>query len=97
MIDRQEIMRIARLARLELTEEEIEQHRRDLNQFLVSCAKLQEVEVGDTTVGYTIPAATQTLREDELTPSLPQAEVLAGGPCVEGGFFRVPRIVEEGE
>ena len=79
-------MRIARLARLELTEEEIEQHRRDLNQFLASCAKLQEVEVGDTTVGYTIPA-TQTLRRTSC-PVFPGGSI-GRGPCVRR-IFRVP-------
>lgn len=97
LIDRQEIIRIARLAQLELSEDEIEQHRRDLAQFLASCAKLQEAEVDELKGTAHVVPVSQKLRKDELEPSLEQAAVLAGGPSVEDGFFRVPRIVEGGE
>ncbi len=97
MIDRQEVVRIARLARLELGEDEIEQHRRDLNSFLASCAKLQEMDVSELKGSAHAVAASQKLRKDELEPSLAQHIVLAGGPSVQNGFFRVPRIVEGGE
>ncbi|HHY16067.1 MAG TPA: Asp-tRNA(Asn)/Glu-tRNA(Gln) amidotransferase subunit GatC [Firmicutes bacterium] len=97
MIDRQEIVRIARLARLELGEDEIEQHRRDLNRFLASCAKLQEIDVSELEGSAHAVKAGHKLRKDVPEPSLAQDAVLAGGPGIQDGFFRVPRIVEGGE
>ncbi|MGB4250115.1 MAG: Asp-tRNA(Asn)/Glu-tRNA(Gln) amidotransferase subunit GatC [Limnochordia bacterium] len=94
MIDREEVMRMARLARLELSDEEIELYLRDLNGFLASGRKLQQVDVGGLAgTSHALTVGT-VLRPDQVGESLPQAAVLAEGPEVMDGYFKVPRIVE---
>jgi aspartyl-tRNA(Asn)/glutamyl-tRNA(Gln) amidotransferase subunit C len=94
LIDRQDVMRMARLARLELSEEEIELYQRDLNSFLVSGRKLQQVDVSKVEGTSHAVAVIGELRPDVVGESLPQEAVLGAGPQVFNGFFKVPRIVE---
>lgn len=95
LIDRQEVIRMARLARLELSETEIEQYQKDLSNFLVSGRKLQKVDVSEVEGTAHAVSISHDLRQDKVKASLPQADVLALGPNVMDGFFKVPRIVEE--
>ena len=94
MIDRQEVIRMAGLARLHLSEEEIALYQKDLTNFLVSGKKLQEVDVSRIEGSSHAVALGHELRQDRVRKSLTQAEVLTAGPRVEDGFFKVPRIVE---
>ncbi len=97
MIDRGEVIRMARLARLELSEAEIAQYQMDLTSFLISGEKLQKVDVSRVEgTSHAVPV-THELRKDEVGPSLPQDAVLLAGPKVQDGFFQVPRIVEAQE
>jgi aspartyl-tRNA(Asn)/glutamyl-tRNA(Gln) amidotransferase subunit C len=95
LIERQEVVRMAKLARLELSEEEIDQYQLDLTGFLASGKKLQQVDVSAVEGTSHAILITHELRKDEVGASLPQDVVLAAGPQVENGFFRVPRVVEE--
>lgn len=97
MIDRKEVMRISKLARLDLSEDEIVQYQRDLTGFLASGAKLQQVDVRKIEGTSHAVTITHELRQDRVETSLGQEEVLSMGPLVERGFFKVPRIVEEQE
>lgn len=97
MIDRDEVIRMAKLARLELSPEEIELYQRDLNSFLVSGRKLQQVDVGELEGTSHATAVVPELRPDQVEASLAQEDVLAAGPQVLNGFFKVPRILEEQE
>lgn len=97
MIDRDEVIRMAKLARLELSPEEIELYQRDLNNFLVSGRKLQQVDVGELEGTSHATAVVPELRPDLVEASLTQEDVLASGPQVLNGFFKVPRILEEQE
>ncbi len=94
LIERQEVVRIAKLARLELSEAEIDQYQLDLTGFLASGKKLQQVDVSALEGTSHAILITHELRKDEVGVSLPQDVVLAAGPQVEDGFFRVPRVVE---
>lgn len=97
LIDRQEVTRIARLARLELSDEEIEMYQEDLTMFLDSGRKLQQVDVSEIEGTSHAVAITHELRADQVAASLTQEAVLSSGQNVRDGFFRVPRIVEEQE
>ncbi|HBN95239.1 MAG TPA: Asp-tRNA(Asn)/Glu-tRNA(Gln) amidotransferase subunit GatB [Firmicutes bacterium] len=97
MIDRREVIRMARLARLELSEMEIDQYQKDLTSFLTSGKKLQQVDVSRVEGTSHAVSVAHELRKDEVGKSLPQEAVLLGGPQVQDGFFRVPRIVEAQE
>jgi aspartyl-tRNA(Asn)/glutamyl-tRNA(Gln) amidotransferase subunit C len=89
-----DIEHVARLARLELTDEERDRLRTQLAAILEHAAKVGEVAAADVPpTAYAIPRA-NVLRPDELRPSLPVADVLANAPEPEDDRFRVPRIVE---
>jgi aspartyl-tRNA(Asn)/glutamyl-tRNA(Gln) amidotransferase subunit C len=89
-----DIEHVARLARLELTDEEKARLREQLGAILDHAAKVGEVAAEDVPpTAYAIPRS-NVLRPDEVTPSLPVEEVLANAPEVESDRFRVPKIVE---
>lgn len=94
LIDRQDVMRMAKLARLELSAKEIDQYQTDLTRFLSSGQKLQKVDVTEVEGTSHAVYVTHELRRDQVGASLPQKDVLSAGPRVDQGFFRVPRIVE---
>jgi aspartyl-tRNA(Asn)/glutamyl-tRNA(Gln) amidotransferase subunit C len=89
-----DIEHVARLARLELTDQEKERLREQLGVILENAAKVGEVATDDVPpTAYAIPRS-NVLRPDEITPSLTTEEVLAIAPEVESDRFKVPRIVE---
>jgi aspartyl-tRNA(Asn)/glutamyl-tRNA(Gln) amidotransferase subunit C len=89
-----DIEHVARLARLELTDEEKARLREQLGAILEHAAKVGEVAAEDVPpTAYAIPRS-NVFRPDELAPSLPVEEVLANAPEAEADRFKVPRIVE---
>lgn len=97
LISREEVIRIADLARLELSDAEVKQYQKDLNSFLASGEKLRNVDVTETKKTSHAVSIAHELREDQILESLPQEVVLGAGSKVMDGFFQVPRIVEEQE
>lgn len=94
-ITMQEVEHVARLARLELTAEEKERMRAQLDSILSYIDKLNELDTTAVEPTSHILPMTNVFREDEITPSLSQEEVLANAPDRYDLFFRVPRILEE--
>lgn len=89
-----DIDHVARLARVELTDEERIRLREQLGIILEHAAKVGEVATGDVPpTAYAVPRS-NVFRPDEPEPSLPHEEALANAPEREGGRFRVPRITE---
>lgn len=92
---REDVERVARLARLGLTEVEKERLQRDLSQILETFEALKRVPTeGVEPTAHLVPLQ-NVLRADEVRPSLPPEQVLANAPETRDGFFRVPRILEE--
>jgi aspartyl-tRNA(Asn)/glutamyl-tRNA(Gln) amidotransferase subunit C len=92
-ITRQEVERIAKLARLAPSEAEVEALAGDLSRILDYVAKLGEVDASSVEATPTTVAAS-ALRPDELRPSLPREEALAAAPRAHDGGFSVPRVLE---
>ena len=89
-----DIEHVARLARLELTDEEKARLRDQLGVIRENAAKVSEVATDDVPpTAYAIPRS-NVLRPDEVTPSLTVEEVLSNAPEVEDDRFKVPRVVE---
>ena len=89
---------LARLARIELTDDELELLAPQLDVILESVAHVADVaDVAADDIPPTSHALplTNVFREDVVRPSLPVAEVLAGAPAAEQDRFRVPRILGE--
>jgi aspartyl-tRNA(Asn)/glutamyl-tRNA(Gln) amidotransferase subunit C len=89
-----DIEHVARLARLELADEEKARLREQLGVILEAAAKVSEVATDDVPpTAYAIPRS-NVLRPDEITPSLTTEEVLSNAPEVEDDRFKVPKVVE---
>ena len=94
-IDRATVDHVARLARLDLSEEERERMSAELGDILEHAAKIQELDLDDVEpTSHAIPIR-NVMRPDEVRPSLSQAEALANAPEATDGRFKVPRILEE--
>ena len=89
----QEISHVANLARLKLSQEEVEAMALQLDDILSYVAKLNELDteaVKPTTHAISIVNA---FREDEVKGSLPRDKALANGPRQNGEYFVVPRVI----
>ena len=89
-----DIDHVARLARLDLSDEEKARLHEQLGVILEAAARVQEVAAEDVPpTSYAVPRS-NVLRPDQPRPSLPLDEALAGAPEVEADRFKVPRVVE---
>lgn len=86
---------LARLARIDLTEDELARLAPQLEVILESVAHVRDVAADDIAPTSHALALTNVFRADVVTPCLPLADVLAGAPAAEQDRFRVPRILGE--
>lgn len=94
-ISRDEVAHLAGLARLAVTEEELDTFAGQLDQILDAVAKVGEVAADDIPpTSHAVPV-TNVFRADEVRPSLAREQALAGAPAAESDRFRVPRILSE--
>ncbi|MBA3365349.1 MAG: Asp-tRNA(Asn)/Glu-tRNA(Gln) amidotransferase subunit GatC [Actinobacteria bacterium] len=89
-ITRDEVLHVARLARLALTDAEIERLQGELSAILDAVGKVAELDLSDVPPTSHPLDVVNVLGEDEPRPSLPVGDALANAPSREGGFFRVP-------
>jgi aspartyl-tRNA(Asn)/glutamyl-tRNA(Gln) amidotransferase subunit C len=94
-LSRQEIAHLARLARLAVTDEELDLFAGQLAVVLDAVARVGEAAVEDVPPTTHAVPMTNVMRPDVARPSLPQDVVLAGAPAAEDGRIRVPRILGE--
>lgn len=92
-ISPQEVAKVAKLARLELTEEKIAQYSAQLDDILGYMDKLAELDTASVEPMYTPVDHTTVLREDEVKKLVPREDILKNAPETDGAFFIVPRIV----
>lgn len=94
-ISRDDVAHLAKLARLAVTDEELDVFAGQLDVILGAVARVSEVAAADIPpTSHAVPM-TNVFRPDLVRPSLPRAAVLAGAPAVEDDKFRVPRILSE--
>lgn len=98
-IDRDVIRHLERLARIDLTPDEVGPITEQLNRIVALVERLQAVDVAgvEPTRAMSHGDAGQDLRADEVTPGLDRADVLAEAPDATAEFFRVPRVISRGE
>lgn len=94
-ISRAEVAHLARLARLAVTDDELQTFADQLDIIIGSVARVGEVAADDVPPTTHAVPVVNVLRPDEVRPSLPREDVLAAAPAAEGGRFRVPRILDE--
>lgn len=89
-ISRDEVAHVARLARLALTEEELDRFAGQLNAILEAVGKVSELDLSGVEPTLHPLELSNVWAEDEPQPSLPVDEALANAPDVEADAFRVP-------
>jgi aspartyl-tRNA(Asn)/glutamyl-tRNA(Gln) amidotransferase subunit C len=93
-ISREQVLHVASLAHLDLTEDEVEKFRGQLSAILEAVSKVSELDLAD------VPPTSHPLdlvnvwRDDESRPSLPAGDAFANAPEREDDFFRVPPTTE---
>jgi aspartyl-tRNA(Asn)/glutamyl-tRNA(Gln) amidotransferase subunit C len=90
----EEVEHIAKLARLNLSEEEKAKYRRQLSQILDYAGRLQELATEDISPTFRVLQTQSRLREDESRPGLALHDLLFNAPETEANQFRVPPILE---
>jgi len=94
-ISRADVAHLARLARIAMTDEELDHLADQLGVILGAVARVQEVAAGDIEpTSHAVPL-TNVFRPDEPRPSLGAEASLAAAPAAEDGRFRVPQILGE--
>ena len=94
-ISKEEVAHVARLARLSLTEEELERFTGQLGAVLEHARDVEALDTaGVAPTAHPLPVR-NVFREDELEPPLDREEVLSQAPAVEDHKFKVPRILGE--
>jgi aspartyl-tRNA(Asn)/glutamyl-tRNA(Gln) amidotransferase subunit C len=89
------VQHVARLARLDLDEEEARKMQDQLGDILGYIGLLEELDLGDVPPTSHVMEMANVMREDEVRPSLPVEKGLANAPEKEGTAFKVPRIIED--
>ncbi len=90
MIDRDQVLHVARLSRLALTEPELERMAGELSHVLEHVDRIAELDLDEVEPTAHVVALENVLREDEPRPSWPREQILAQAPDPEEGAFRVP-------
>jgi aspartyl-tRNA(Asn)/glutamyl-tRNA(Gln) amidotransferase subunit C len=94
-LSRAEVEHVAQLAQLGLSEEEKALFQEQLSSILEYAERLQALDTAAIPPTATVLPVENVMREDEVQPSLPRADVLANAPAVEDGCFQVPLVLEE--
>jgi len=93
-LDQDTVKRIARLARLNLSEERIKPMQEDLNRILHFIDQLNEVETGNTEAIAGVNTPAMPMREDKVTDGDKVQDILQNAPEVACNMFVVPKVVE---
>jgi aspartyl-tRNA(Asn)/glutamyl-tRNA(Gln) amidotransferase subunit C len=93
-LSREEVLHIACLARLGLTEEDVDKFREQLSNILDNFEILQKVDVTDVPPTAQPVTLENVMRDDEVAPSFPPEDILANAPRREGDCFRVRAVLE---
>lgn len=96
MISRVDVEHVARLARLGLTDDEIDRMQTQLSHILATVAQLAEVDTSHIGPTAQVIALENVMREDVVRPPMQRDAALANAPLREGPMLRVPVVLEEG-
>ena len=93
-ITAEDVRKIARLARLKLTPEEVALYQGQLLKILESMEELSRLDTGRVEPTSSVLGLTNVLREDEPDPFPDPEKLLAVAPEREGPFYKVPKVIE---
>jgi len=93
-VDTDTVRRVARLARLAVAEDEVEDLRRELNAMLAFVEQLADVDVTGVEQMTSVTPMAMKMRKDEINDGNIAGDILANAPAREDHFFVVPKVVE---
>jgi aspartyl-tRNA(Asn)/glutamyl-tRNA(Gln) amidotransferase subunit C len=94
-ITRDDVIKVAELARLEFREEELEKFTEQLGNIITYIGKLNELDTKDVEPTSHVLDLATPLREDKVVDWLTREEALENAPREEDGFFVVPQVIED--
>lgn len=94
-ITKDDVLKIASLARLEIADDEIETYQHHLSDILTYVEKLNELDTENVQPTYSVHQSGNVLRDDVNAPSLTQDEALKNAPEKSCGLFSVPKIISQ--
>ena len=94
-ITREQVAHLGRLARLSLTDDELDRYSAQLADIVAAVARVTEVATPEVPATSHPMPLQNVFRDDVPRPSLSQEQALSGAPDAEDGRFRVPRILDE--
>lgn len=93
-LTKEDVKHVAKLSRLELTNEELETYSEQLSSILDFVDKLNEVDTDGVEPTAQVTGLKNVLRKDEITPSLSQDEALSSSNNVENGYVKVTAVIK---
>lgn len=93
-LSRQEVEKIARLARLSLSDEGIEQYRGQLSEVLTYVDQLKEVDVADVPTTAQVTGRVNALADDAVRDGGDRKKLLANAPAMDGDSIKVKAVFE---
>ena len=95
-LSKEQVLKVGTLSRIRLTDEEVDRFALQLSSILDYVGKLTELDTDDTEpLAHALPIH-NILRRDEPRESLAPEQALGGAPEATDGFFRVPRVIDDG-
>lgn len=95
-ISREDVEHVAHLARLHLTDGEVDRMQAQLSKILEAIETLRDVDTSHIGPTASVIQLENVMREDEARPGLSREAALANAPLRDGPFLRVPTVLEEG-
>ena len=93
-VDEQLVLRLEKLARLRLSEEEREVIQGDLNKILGMVDKLKEIDTDDVKPLVYMNEEVNVLREDIVKNQTARKDALRNAPAEDGTYFKVPKVIK---
>ena len=93
-ITKEDVLKIADIAHLNLTEDEVQGFTEDLEKMVAFADQLNEIDMTDAETKIEEATLFNVLRKDQVKPSMTKEELLANAPQEKNGCFFVPQIVE---
>ncbi|MGK0363794.1 MAG: aspartyl-tRNA(Asn)/glutamyl-tRNA(Gln) amidotransferase subunit C [Saprospiraceae bacterium] len=93
-VDEQLVLRLEKLARLQLSEEEREVIQGDLNKILGMVDKLKEIDTDNVEPLVYMNEEVNVLREDVVRNQTPREDALRNAPAEDGTYFKVPKVIK---
>ena len=95
MLSKEDVIKVAKLSKLEFTEQEIENYRNDLNKIILHMEELNQIDTTGIEPLFNVLDTKDKLREDVIFDWQSKAEFLANAPESDENFIIVPKIIGE--